>query len=200
MTSTPVAAMALFSMWALALPPVVRAQPALVVKPLAEKRLAQLPAGSLFWRVETFPGLAEARAAAGPAALVAESAGRAWLFTLGPAGESSPGGTKIAEIGPVPPVTAPEFLLRVNEASGPPGAVTPVHTHPGSEAFYVLAGEQSIRTAHGIVRLPSGRAESGHAADTPMQVSSSGSADLHALVMFVVDATRPFSSPASWPQ
>jgi hypothetical protein len=33
----------------------------------------------------------------------------------------------------------------------------------------------------------------------PMQVSSTGSADLHSLVMFVVDATRPFSSPAKMP-
>lgn len=29
-----------------------------------------------------------------------------------------------------------------------------------------------------------------------MQVSSSGTTDLHALVMFVVDANRPFSTPA----
>ena len=48
MTSALLAAMALFSTWALAVPPVVRAQPALVVKPLAEKRLAQLPAGPAF--------------------------------------------------------------------------------------------------------------------------------------------------------
>jgi hypothetical protein len=33
----------------------------------------------------------------------------------------------------------------------------------------------------------------------PMQVSSSGSTDLHALVMFVVDAAKPFSSPAKFP-
>jgi hypothetical protein len=32
-----------------------------------------------------------------------------------------------------------------------------------------------------------------------MQVSSSGDGDLHALVMFVVDAGRPFSSPAAMP-
>jgi hypothetical protein len=32
-----------------------------------------------------------------------------------------------------------------------------------------------------------------------MQVSSSGTTDLHALVMFVVDAGKPFSSPATLP-
>lgn len=29
--------------------------------------------------------------------------------------------------------------------------------------------------------------------------ASSGTTDLHGLVMFVVDATRPFSSPATFP-
>jgi quercetin dioxygenase-like cupin family protein len=75
------------------------------------------------------------------------SGGKVWLFTLGPAGASSPGGTRVAELGPIPPVAAPQYLLRVNEASGPPGSITRVHTHPGPEVFYVLAGEQSIRMA-----------------------------------------------------
>ena len=33
----------------------------------------------------------------------------------------------------------------------------------------------------------------------PMEVSSSGTSELNALVMFVVDATKPFSSPATLP-
>jgi hypothetical protein len=37
---------------------------------------------------------------------------------------------------------------------------------------------------------------SGHGAGTPMEVSSTGTTDLDALVMFVVDATKPFSAPA----
>ena len=174
------------------------AQQALVIKPLAEKKVTELPAGPLFWRIENFTALAQAQAAAGPSALVAESAGKVWLFTLGPAGGSSTGGTKVAEFGPIPRVVAPQYLLRINEASGPPGSTTPVHTHPGSEAFYVLAGEQSIRSPHGVMRVKVGQPEAGHGADMPMQVSSSGSTDLHALVMFVVDATKPFSSPATF--
>jgi quercetin dioxygenase-like cupin family protein len=171
----------------------------LVIKPLAEKKVAELPAGPLYWRVESFATLAQAQAAAGSTGLVAESAGKAWLFTLGPAGGSSNGGTKMAEMGPLPPITAPQYLLRVNEASGPSGSVTPVHNHPGIEAAYVLAGEQTFRTPHGVVRVGAGKAEAGHAAETAMQVSSSGSVDLHALVMFVLDATKPFSSPATLP-
>ena len=181
------------------LPSTAIAQQPLVIKPLAEKKVAELPAGPLFWRIENFPALAQAQAAAGPWALVAESAGKVWLFTLGPAGGSSAGATKVAEFGPIPRVVATQYLLRINEASGPSGSTTPVHTHPGAEAFYVLVGEQSQKTPHGMTRLGSGQSVAGHGADTPMQVSSSGSTDLHMLVMFVVDATKPFSSPAKFP-
>jgi len=175
------------------------AQQPLVIKPLAEKKVAQLPAEPLFWRIENFNSLAQAQAAAGPWSLAAESAGKIWLFTLGSPGGSSAGGTKVAEVGPILRVVADQYLLRTNEASGPPGSITPVHTHPGSEAFFVLGGEQSIRSSHGVMRVKAGQPAAGHGADIPMQVSSSGSTDLHALVMFVVDARRPFSSPASFP-
>ncbi|MGH6608790.1 MAG: cupin domain-containing protein [Burkholderiaceae bacterium] len=171
-----------------------------MIKPLAEKKVQSLPAEPLFWKVEGFETLAQAQAAAGPMALAVESKGKAWLFRLGPANQgTSPGGTHVTQVGPVPKFAAPEFLLRINEASGPPGSITPVHTHPGSEAFYVLAGEQSIRTPHGVLRIKPGQSENGHGADMAMQVSSSGASDLHALVMFVVDATKPFSSPATFP-
>ena len=175
------------------------AQQPLVIKPLAEKKVAELPAGPLFWRIESFAALAQAQAAASQWSLVAEPANKVWLFTLGPAGGSSTGGTKVAEVGPIPRVVASQYLLRINEASGSPGSTTPVHTHPGSEAFFVLAGEQSIRSPHGVMRVEVGQAEAGQGADMPMQVSSTGSTDLRALVMFVVDATKSFSSPATLP-
>jgi quercetin dioxygenase-like cupin family protein len=169
------------------------------VTPVAEKKVAQLPPGPLFWRIENFPTLAEAQAAATPTALAAEVAGKDWLFTLGPKGGSTPGGNMVAEIGPVPSMAAPEYLLRINSAGGPPGVKTPVHTHPGSETFYVLTGELSQKTPEGVNHVSAGQSMLGHQADTPMEVSSSGSSDLSALVMFIADATKPFSSPATMP-
>jgi hypothetical protein len=175
------------------------AQQALVIKPLAERKVSELPPGELFWRIETVDSLAEANTAAGPWSLVAESAGKVWLFTLGSSGGSSAKATKIAEVGPIPRINATQYLLRINDASGPPGSVTSVHSHPGSEAFFVLTGEQSIRGAHGTMRVKAGAAEAGQGAEKAMQVSSTGTTDLHALVMFVVDASKPFSSPATIP-
>ncbi len=171
------------------------------VKPIAEKKIQQLPPGPLFWRVYNFPTLDDAKAAAGPTGLAAEADGKAWLFTLGAKGGSSPAGAKpVAEIGPVPSISAPEYLLRIVSSRGPPGAKTPIHTHPGSETFYVLSGELSQRSPQGMSRVEAGRSMPGHGPGMPMEVSSSGSSDLRALVMFVLDATRPFSSPAKLPE
>jgi hypothetical protein len=178
------------------LPAPAEAQQALSIKPVVEKKLTQLPAGPLYWRVETFPALGTAQAAAGPTALAAEVSGKAWLFTLGPKGGATQGGSWIAEIGPVPAIKAPEYLLRINHATGSPGAKTSVHTHPGSEAFLVLQGKLGQRTPHGVAYAEAGQAMNGHGADMPMEVFNAGTSDLDQLVMFVVDATRPFSSPA----
>ena len=169
-----------------------------VVKPVAEKKLAQLPAGPLVWRVETFPSLDQAKAVEGPTSLVAQADGKVWLFTLGAAGGATPGAARVAEIGPVPTLSAPEYLLRVNLAGGPPGAKTPIHTHPGSESFYVLTGKLGQRTPQGESQVDAGHTMNGKGADVPMEVFSAGTTDLQALVMFVVDATQPFSSHASF--
>jgi hypothetical protein len=191
-------AISLILLW-FACAPTARAQQTLVVQPLAERKVPDLPTGELFWRIENYPSRAEAQAAAGDWSLVAESAAKVWLFTLGPRGGLSPGAIKVSEVGPIARITAPQYLLRINEASGPPGSTTPIHSHPGSEAFFVIAGEQSIRGSHETMVVKAGQPEAGHGAAMAMQVSSSGSSDLRSLVMFVVDATKPFSSPASLP-
>jgi hypothetical protein len=191
------------------LPSPVAAPQQYVVKPVAQKKIKQLPTGPLYWRVENFPTLADAKAAVGPdgwnpasvqyettTALIAEVAGKIWVVTLGPKDASTPGGSKVAEIGPVPAITAPEYLLRLNYGSGPPGAETPVHSHPGSEAFYVVAGRLGQRTPHGVDYVEAGHTMNGHPAGMPMQVFNAGTTDLTALIMFVVDASKPFSVPA----
>ncbi|MBL8700704.1 MAG: cupin domain-containing protein [Alphaproteobacteria bacterium] len=168
---------------------------------VAERKLTRLPAGPLYWRVESLPTLADAqaRAAAHPTALAAEVAGRAWLVTLDAKGGTTPGATRHAEIGPVPMIRAEEYLLRLNRAGGPAGARTPTHTHPGSEAFYVISGRLGQKTPAGTAYAEAGQALNGHDGDTPMEVFSAGPAELAQLVMFVVDAGRPFSSPAKLP-
>ncbi|HUJ88324.1 MAG TPA: cupin domain-containing protein [Burkholderiales bacterium] len=191
------------------LPSAAAAQQKFVVKPVAQKKIGQLPDGPLYWRVENFPTLAQAQAVAdakrwnpdtvsneASPSLAAEVDGKVWLFTLGPKGGATPGGTWVAEIGPVPRITAHEYLLRINSTGGPPGVKTPVHMHPGSETFYVVSGRLGQRTRSGVGYVDAGHSMRGRGAYTPMEVFSAGSSDLHALVMFLVDAGKPFSSPA----
>jgi hypothetical protein len=191
-------AVSLCASGSLFLPSTAVAQEKLVIKPVAEKKLERLPAGPLYWRLETFPTLAQAQAAAGPTSLAAEVSGKTWLFTLGHKGGATPDGSKVAEIGPIPPITAPEYLLRINHASGPPGAITAVHSHPGSEAFYVLAGRLGQKTPEGVHYAKAGEAMNGHGPGMAMEVFSAGASDLDQLVMFLVDATKPFSVPAKF--
>jgi hypothetical protein len=166
------------------------------VEPVVEKKLAELPAGPLYWRLENFPTLAQAQGAAGPTSLAAEVAGKVWLFTLAAKDGATPGGTKVVEIGPLPPFSAKEYLLRVNRAGGPPGAKTPIHTHPGPEAFYVLSGKIGQKTPLGTAYAEAGTTMVGHGGDTPMEVFNAGKVDLEEFAIFVVDANRKFSSPA----
>jgi hypothetical protein len=175
------------------------AQQTFFVKPLVEKKVTELPTGDLFWRIDNFDTNEQAQEVAGPMGLVAEYDGKVWLFTLGQKGQVLKGGKQVAEIGPLPRISATQYLLRVNEAGGPPGSVTSVHTHPGSEAFYVISGELSQKTPHGVARVAVGQSMVGHGGDTPMAVSNSGSGDLREFALFVVDANRPFSSPAQLP-
>ena len=205
-------ALSFFSGFAfLSVPSPAAAQAKYIVQPVAEMKVKQLPKGELFWHVESFPTLDKAKVAAPPyhwnpdtvsydglPSLTAEVAGKAWLFILGPKGGATDGGTEVAEIGPVPQLSAPEYLLRVNYGHGPPGAETPVHMHPGSESFYVIAGRLGQRTPQGVMNVEAGHSMNGHPAGMTMEVFNSGTTELDALIMFVVDATKPFSVPAKF--
>lgn len=178
--------------------PAVGSSQVLLIEPIAEKAVQRLPPGPLYWRVETFPDLAAAKAAEGERSMAASAWGASWLITLAEKGGATPGGRRVGEVGPVPLPPAQRLLLRVNRAGGPPGAKTPVHTHPGSEAFLVLKGQLTQRTSHGLAQVGAGEVMNGHEPGMVMQLESTGREPLEQLVMFVVDADRPFSSPAAF--
>jgi hypothetical protein len=48
-----------------------------------------------------------------------------------------------------------------------------------------------------VTYTEAGASMTGHGADTPMEVFNAGTTELDQLAIFVVDANRPFSSPAS---
>ena len=73
-----------------------------------------------------------------------------------------------------------------------------MHSHPGSEAFYVLAGRLGQKTPQGVNYAEAGQSMNGHGPGMVMEVFSAGATDLDQFVMFVVDATKPFSVPAKF--
>ena len=185
----------LFSL-ALVLSPSMAQQPPGSGSRAFDKKLNALPAGEHFWRIDNLPTLDQAQSAAGPSALVVEASGKVWLFTLGPKGGATPDATKVAEVGPLPPVQAEEYLLRILHAVGPPGWRSQTHSHPGSEALYVLKGRIGHKSSHGTEHVEAGSAMNVHGADVAMELFSTGPADFELFAMFVLDAKRPFSSPA----
>ena len=171
-------------------------EPKFAVELLAEKALDALPDGDLFWQAETFPTLDDARQAATKTSVPAEAGGKVWLLTLGPKDMPRHGGERVAMIGPIDRFDAPAYLMRINVSAAPPGSKTSVHSHPGSEAIYVLSGEATIRWPDRTDVVGVGETLAGAAPNTAMQATSSGDNDLAELIMFVVDSTKPFGSPA----
>jgi mannose-6-phosphate isomerase-like protein (cupin superfamily) len=182
------------------------AQPKPVIEPgfngrwtpvtIAEKKLTTLPAGPLYWEVETFAAASDAEATA--TSLTGAVGGKTWRFTLAPKGTATPGGTKMAEIGPIPPVEAPEYLLRVINVTGPRGAGSGVHMHPGTETFYVVSGQLTQKTQHGVSTVEAGQTMAGHDETTVMDVASSGADNLDAFVLLVLDANKKWFVPAKF--
>jgi len=164
---------------------------------IASRKVAQLPGGSLYWRLETFPTVAAAQGVAASASLIGEAEGRVWLFTLGPKGETSAGGRFVAEVGPLPPVrSASDYLLRATEGIAKPGTGSEVHSHPGSESWYVLAGQQTVCTVAGVFHTDAGQPAAGWPGGTALRVLSTGTVDRRAFALFILDAGRPIKEPA----
>ena len=104
----------------------------------AETSLEVLPSGTLFWHLYTYPSRAEAEAARGPKATVAESFGKHWVFTIAEESWNPASGEKVAVIGPLLVARDKAYTARYMEAVFPPGTQPvggPGHRHPGPEAW-----------------------------------------------------------------
>lgn len=175
-----------------AIPAAAQGMGKFVVTKMAEMTVDVLPEGELYWHVENFGTIDDARAAAGDYSLTAEFDNKAWLFTLADRKAGGRGGTPVASIGPVPRIDSDGFLLRVNNAVAPVGAKTSIHSHPGPEAFLILSGQLTQHTPYGMHVLNAGATMPG-VPDQMMEVHSTGDEELRELIMFVVDPSRPFS-------
>jgi len=177
------------------------------VTPFAlNRRVDQLPDGALYWRLQTFPTREAAEVGVGPTGQVGEAEGQVWLFTVGVRGEATEGGTLVDEIGPLEVPSAEHYTLNVNYSSTPPfglGGGVPasrgVHTHPGTEGWYVLAGEQTVWIPGLMLRTEAGKSQAGPPPGTPLILANTGTKERRAFTLLVLDANQPSASFAVFP-
>lgn len=165
---------------------------------LASESLGQLPKGPLFWHLFSYESRRAAEADKRPGETVVESLGKVWLTTVAPASWKPSGGERVAEIGPLPVVAGESYMAQYMEAIFPPGFDSPVHRHPGPEAWYTAAGEVCLETP--------GRKAVGRAGDKdgvivpggqPMRLSVTGTEERRSLVLILHESSKPHTVPAS---
>ena len=162
----------------------------------ANTELGQLPQAPIFWHLDTFPTRAQAESAKGPRGTVVESLGKMWLLTIDVAGWRPSGGTRVAEIGPLPVSSDAKYSAQYMEAIFTPGMTAPAHRHSGPEAWYTLAGETCLETPEGKMV---GRAGGSHVivpGGPPMHLTATGTETRRALVLILHDSTLPPTTPA----
>ena len=175
----------------LSLSPSEASQPAFEMKGMVEKVVSELPPEPLFWRIELLPPQAQEKTILGPTSLAATISGEVWLFTLGRMGASTPGATRIVEIGPVPSPDAAGYSLRVYHVHGRPGAWTFAHKVTGSETFYVRTGRLGVKTSRRVMHASAGQGMVRSRGDLAAEVFSAGHTDLDQFVMLVGDTAKP---------
>jgi quercetin dioxygenase-like cupin family protein len=164
---------------------------------VGSETLTSLPEGPLFWHLYAYPTLDAATRAKGTSTGVAvESLGKAWLFTIATHDWHPASGERIAVVGPLTIVRAKRYEVRYLETVQPahPTGHTPVHRHPGVEAWYVEKGQHCMQ-------IP-GKTRMIHAGETdvvppgvPMMLTP-GDAEWHVtLVLF--DADQPWMTKAA---
>jgi len=165
---------------------------------VASESLGQLPKGPLFWHLYSYESRSAAQAVKRQGETVVESLGKVWLTTIAPAGWKPSGGERVSEIGPLPVIAGEAYMAQSMEAIFPPGFDTPVHRHPGPEAWYTVAGEVCLETP--------GQKAVGRAGDKdgvivpggqPMRLSVTGTELRRSLVLILHESSKPHTVPAS---
>lgn len=112
---------------------------------------------TVFWHIDRFDSLEDAKKAAGPNSVAAEAHGGVWLMTVEGKTKDHHGGRHVALIGPLTLPAAEGYTMRVQSSLLKQGASTPVHTHSGPEVFYIVSGQQCLETQKAGHRIKAGK-------------------------------------------
>jgi quercetin dioxygenase-like cupin family protein len=160
--------------------------------------LGRLPAVDVYWHLYTYPTLSEANAHKVLRSTAAQSLGKVWVFTIAGKNWRPTAGERVAVVGPLPHDAQTPYIARYMEAAFEPGTRTPVHTHSGPEAWYVLGGAQCLETPEGITVVRAGEAALVRQGP-PMVLSSVGSEVRRSVLLVLHASSEPWITPhAEW--
>ena len=152
---------------------------------------------SVFWHLRSFPSRKAAEAAKSANGIVVEEDRRAWLSEFGPRNAAPRGGKAVAVVGPLQLPAAKGYTAVLSYAVMRPGDNSRVHTHPGPEGWYVLAGEQCLETPAGAHRSRAGGTATVRA-NIPMELHVTGKTVRRAFALVIHDSTRQRGTPSPW--
>ena len=157
---------------------------------VVQEAMAALPAGQLYWHLDTFADIAAARAARGANGSVMEAYGHTWLLTVADEHWRPKGGQHVASIGPFTPLTSGPQTATFMVATTDANMDSMPHSHAGPEVFYVVEGAQCLETPSGTQTLKAGEGQA-VAGGIPMKLYGAGDKTRRALVLVLHDATQP---------
>ena len=155
------------------------------------------PQATVYWHLRAFPSRQAAEAARSAAGIVVEEDGRVWLSEFGPRDAALRGGDPIAVVGPLQLPAAGAYTAVLSYAVMRPGDNSRVHTHPGPEGWYVLAGEQCLETPAGATRARAGGTMT-VPANIPMELHVTGTTVRRAFALVIHDSTQERGTPSDW--
>jgi quercetin dioxygenase-like cupin family protein len=152
---------------------------------------------AVYWHLYAFGSRKAAEAARSATGVVVEEDGRVWLSEFGAHDIAARGGEAVAVIGPLQLPVAKSYSAVLSYAVMRPGDSSRVHTHPGPEGWYVIAGEQCLETPAGASK---GRAGQTMAVppNVPMELNVTGTTLRRAFALVIHDATQQRGIPSDW--
>jgi quercetin dioxygenase-like cupin family protein len=152
---------------------------------------------SVYWHLRTFGTRKAAEAAKSATGIVVEEDARVWLSEFGPRNTAPRGGEANAVVGPLQLPAAKSYAALLSYAVMRPGDSSRVHTHPGAEGWYVLAGEQCLETPAGANRARAGGTMT-VPPNIPMELNVTGTALRRAFALVIHDSTQERGTPSAW--
>jgi len=164
---------------------------------IATEKGLQFPQPPVYWHIRTFATRDAAAAAKSATGIVVEEDGRVWLSEFGRRDLPVKGGQPIAIVGPLQLPPAKSYTAVLSYAVMRPGDRSRVHTHPGPEGWYMIAGDQCLETPAGANRAKAGGTMT-VPSNVPMELSITGTVLRKSLVLVIHDSSQPRGTPSQW--